>query len=80
MIIQDQTVYIIDFKTNRTVPENVQQIPVGILNQMVIYQHAIAQLYPNHDIVSGILWTKVPRYIEIPPHMLVEAKTNLRKS
>ena len=80
LIIQDQTVYIIDFKTNRTVPENVQQIPVGILNQMVIYQHAIAQLYPNHDIVSGILWTKVPRYMEIPPNMLVEAKTNLCKS
>ena len=33
---------------------------------MVIYEHAIKQLYPNYAIKTGILWTAEAKFMEIP--------------
>ena len=63
--MQDETVFVVDFKTNRAIPGNPEQIPVGILNQMVIYEHAIKQLYPKYVIKTGILWTAEAKFMEI---------------
>ena len=80
LIVQKETVFVIDFKTNRVIPETVSQIPIGILNQMVIYEHAIKQLYPNYTVKTGILWTSKSKFMEIPERILLDAKTNLCKS
>ena len=47
---------------------------------MVIYEHAIKQLYPNYAIKTGILWTAEAKFMEIPQRILSHAKTNLCKS
>ncbi|MGB1732333.1 MAG: PD-(D/E)XK nuclease family protein, partial [Paracoccaceae bacterium] len=80
LIVQKETVFVVDFKTNRAIPETVSQIPIGILNQMVIYEHAIKQLYPNYTVKTGILWTSKSKFMEIPQRILLDAKTNLCKS
>ena len=80
LIVLDETVFVVDFKTNRAIPGNAEQIPVGILNQMVIYEHAIKQLYPKYVIKTGILWTAEAKFMEIPQRILSDAKTNLCKS
>jgi len=80
LVIQDETICIVDFKTNRTIPKTPDQIPIGVLNQMVIYEHVINQLYPDHDVSSGILWTAKAKFMEIPKCILRDAKTNLCKS
>ena len=80
LIVQYETVFVVDFKTNRAIPETADQIPVGILNQMVIYEHAIKQLYPKYTVKTGILWTAEAKFMEIPQHSLLDAKTNLCKS
>jgi ATP-dependent helicase/nuclease subunit A len=80
LIVQDETVFVVDFKTNRAIPETAEQIPIGILNQMVIYEHAIKQLYQKYAIKTGILWTAEAKFMEIPQRILLDAKTNLCKS
>ena len=57
LIIGENKVQIIDFKTNSTVPENVNQIPTGILKQMSAYKQAVMQIFPDKEISCFILWT-----------------------
>ena len=57
LIIEENKVQIIDFKTNSTVPENVNQIPTGILKQMSAYKQAVMQIFPDKEISCFILWT-----------------------
>ena len=80
LVVRDETVFVVDFKTNRAIPGTAEQIPVGSLNQMVIYEHAIKQLYPNYTVRTGILWTAEAKFIEIPQRILLDAKTKLCKS
>jgi ATP-dependent helicase/nuclease subunit A len=80
LIIQQEMIFVVDFKTNRTIPDTPDHIPVGVLNQMVIYEHAIKQLYPKHTVISGILWTAKAKFMEIPHSILKDTKTNLCKS
>ncbi|MGA0302350.1 MAG: PD-(D/E)XK nuclease family protein, partial [Paracoccaceae bacterium] len=80
LVVLNETIFIVDFKTNRATPQTADQIPVGILNQMVIYEHAIKQLYPNYTVKTGILWTSKSKFMEIPQRILLDAKTNLCKS
>ena len=58
LIVASGTVHIVDFKTNRVVPDHPQDVPEGVLRQMGAYAHAIAQVYPDHDIQLSILWTQ----------------------
>ena len=80
LVVLNETIFIVDFKTNRATPQTADQIPVGILNQMVIYEHAIKQLYPDYTVKTGILWTAEAKFMEIPRRILLDAKTNLCKS
>lgn len=80
LIIQQEMIFVVDFKTNRAIPDTPDHIPAGVLNQMVIYEHAIKQLYPKHTVVSGILWTAKAKFMEIPHSILKDVKTNLCKS
>ncbi len=58
LIVADDTVTVIDFKSNAIVPDNVAQTPLGLLRQMGAYVRALEQIYPNHRIIAQILWTR----------------------
>jgi ATP-dependent helicase/nuclease subunit A len=66
LIISSDVVTIVDFKTNRTVPETPQTCPEGLLRQMGAYAHALAQIYPDHRIETAILWTKTGHLMALP--------------
>ena len=51
-------VLIIDFKSNRMVPDRPGAIPDGLVRQMRAYTDAMRQIYPNRRIDCAILWTR----------------------
>ncbi|WP_299045141.1 double-strand break repair helicase AddA [uncultured Tateyamaria sp.] len=55
--VTSNAVHIVDFKTNRAVPDHPAQTPEGVLRQMGAYAHAIAQIYPDHGLRLSVLWT-----------------------
>lgn len=57
LLIDGDSVTAIDFKTNRAVPNNPENTPVGLLRQMGAYAHALSQIYPEKVIRTEILWT-----------------------
>ena len=73
LIISDAQIDIIDFKSNRVVPQTPDQVPDGLLRQMGAYAHAIAQIYPGRAITCAILWTHEATLMPLPHDIVTNA-------
>lgn len=58
--ITEDTITIIDYKTNQEIPEKVEDIPISYIKQLEGYSTALRTIYPKHTIRAGILWTAGP--------------------
>ena len=72
LIVTPGHVEVIDFKSNRVVPQSADAVPDGILRQMGAYAHAVTQIFPDHTIQLSILWTHTATLMPIP-HDIVTA-------
>ncbi|SFJ75519.1 double-strand break repair helicase AddA [Jannaschia pohangensis] len=70
VIVGDDRVLIVDFKSNRVLPDTAQALPGGLRNQMGAYVAAARAIWPDHRIDAAILWTAGPRLMPLP-HELV---------
>ncbi|MEP1962684.1 double-strand break repair helicase AddA [Tateyamaria sp.] len=73
LIVTPDTIQIIDFKSNRTVPSTPQNCPEGVLRQMGAYAHAVAQIFPDHTQKLGILWTRTGQMMTLPHEIVTNA-------
>jgi ATP-dependent helicase/nuclease subunit A len=73
LIIQENTVWAVDFKTNARVPDTACATPDGILRQMGAYTHALAQVFPEKDIRTAILWTAKAELMALPHDLVTNA-------
>ncbi len=73
LIVTDEEVFAIDYKTNRIVPDAAENTPEGLLRQMGAYAAALTQICPNHRIRTGILWTETRQLMELPHEIVREA-------
>ena len=73
LVLSDDRVLAVDFKTNATVPEAPQDTPLGILRQMGAYSEALALIYPNRKIETAILWTKTASLMTLPQDIVMKA-------
>ncbi|QDY69970.1 double-strand break repair helicase AddA [Qingshengfaniella alkalisoli] len=70
LIVADDHVLAIDFKTNRQIPDSAEDVPEGLLRQMGAYAAALADIYPDKRIDTAILWTANATLMPLP-HELV---------
>ncbi len=72
LIVSDDIVLAVDFKTNATVPRTPDATPEGLLRQMGAYAHALQRIYPDREVRTAILWTRTARIMDLP-HDLVSS-------
>ncbi|MEO1639554.1 MAG: double-strand break repair helicase AddA [Pseudomonadota bacterium] len=77
LLITDEIITIIDYKSNRVVPPSADAIPEGIVNQLAIYHAAVAKIYPDMPIAAAILWTETATLMPLPDAQLHEALRRL---
>ncbi|WP_297007084.1 double-strand break repair helicase AddA [Thalassospira sp. UBA6510] len=70
LVVRDDEVMIVDYKTNRPPPRDVEDTPRAYRRQMSIYRAALAQMYPGKTVRCFILWTNGPWMVELPEHIL----------
>lgn len=58
LIISDEEVVAVDFKTNRIVPATPEDTPGGLLVQLGAYRAVLSQIYPDRHVRTAILWTQ----------------------
>lgn len=73
LLVEDDQIVAIDFKTNRLVPERPEDVPEGILRQMGAYAAMLAQLWPDRRIETAILWTAEARLMPLPETLVMAA-------
>ena len=57
LCIGTDTVWIVDYKSNRLSPATISQIPVNYVKQLALYQELLKQIYPDKLIRCALLWT-----------------------
>ncbi|MEM9791292.1 MAG: double-strand break repair helicase AddA [Pseudomonadota bacterium] len=62
LVITDHDVWIIDYKSNAHPP---RQLPAAIAGQLALYAVAMAEVYPEHRIRAGVLWTTTGGFSEL---------------
>jgi ATP-dependent helicase/nuclease subunit A len=72
LIVTPERILAIDFKTNATVPATPSDVPDGLLRQMGAYAAALAQIWPDRRVETGLLWTRTATLMPLP-HDLVTA-------
>ncbi len=73
MIVGTSRILIVDFKTNRVVPEHAGACPDGLLRQMGAYGAAVHQIYPAKRVDTALLWTRTAQLMMLPHDLVTEA-------
>jgi ATP-dependent helicase/nuclease subunit A len=63
-------VILADYKTDRTPPAGVEDVPVGYLRQLAAYRAILMQIYPQHAVDCLLIWTEAARAMPIPAALL----------
>ena len=73
LIVKDDHVHAIDYKTNRALPTTAAEVPSGVLAQMGAYALGLKQLYPGRAVRLSILWTRSGALMDIPVALALSA-------
>jgi ATP-dependent helicase/nuclease subunit A len=65
LLVAADHVLAVDFKTNRVVPVQPDEVPEGLLRQLGAYIHLLRPLYPGRRIEAAILWTATGRLMRL---------------
>ncbi|HZT87907.1 MAG TPA: double-strand break repair helicase AddA [Stellaceae bacterium] len=60
LVVTDDAVLIVDFKTLRPPPQRESDVPAVYLRQLAIYREALGRIYRGRDIRCALLWTDGP--------------------
>ncbi|MEO1797892.1 MAG: double-strand break repair helicase AddA, partial [Pseudomonadota bacterium] len=73
LIVAEERVLAVDFKSNQRVPMAAADVPEGILRQMGAYASALSLIYPDKRVKTAILWTQTATLMELDHRSVIEA-------
>jgi ATP-dependent helicase/nuclease subunit A len=73
LLVTPDRVLAVDFKSNAQVPDQPRNCPKGLLRQMAAYAHALAQIYPDREVETALLWTRTARLMVLPHDLVTDA-------
>jgi ATP-dependent helicase/nuclease subunit A len=65
LVVAEDRLLIVDFKTVRAPPATEAEVPSIYLSQLASYRAALAGIYPDREISCALLWTQGPRLMPI---------------
>lgn len=72
-----EDIMIVDYKTNRTPPKDLEGVAEAYLLQLASYRLALKKIYPGRRLRAALLWTLGPRILEIPEKRIEHAEQRL---
>ncbi|MHA7871762.1 MAG: double-strand break repair helicase AddA [Hyphococcus sp.] len=77
LVVEDSSVLIVDYKTNRPPPARIEDTAPAYLAQMAAYRALLQEIYPTHQIETALLWTFEARLMALPDAVLDHAFARL---
>jgi ATP-dependent helicase/nuclease subunit A len=75
LAIDGRRVLVVDYKTNRPPPQQLEDVAPGYIAQLAAYRALLQEIYPAHKIEAALLWTYDARLMPIPAEALDRAFT-----
>lgn len=63
LLVRENDVLIVDFKTNRPSPRLIDDVPQAYLKQMQLYKDALVKIYPDKEVKAALLWTETLEFM-----------------
>ncbi len=79
LAVGDDSVLIVDFKTNRPPPTREADVAPLYLTQMALYRAAAMKIFPGRRIACGLVWTEGPTLMALSNELL-DAEMGLIKA
>ncbi len=77
IVVRDDEVDVIDFKTGRRAPTTFDTIPIAHLRQMSAYAAVLTQVFPDRPVRALLLYTAGPIMFDLPADLLERHKPRL---
>jgi ATP-dependent helicase/nuclease subunit A len=74
LLIEEDRVVLVDFKTGRSIPAAPDNLPVAHLRQMAAYAAALETIFPGRKVEAALLFTHGPVMMPIPEALLAPHK------
>ena len=74
LLVSADRVRVIDFKTGRHVPLELDEVPTYHLRQMSAYAEALRVIFPGRRVEAALLYTAAPRLFDLPDDLLAGHK------
>ena len=74
LLVTDERVLVVDFKTGSRVPAGVEAVPPYHLRQMAAYAAALGVIFPGRAVAAALVYTAGPTLIGLPAALLAAAK------
>jgi ATP-dependent helicase/nuclease subunit A len=70
LVVTPEAVVLLDYKTNRTPPATLAEVPRAYLRQMAAYQALLEAIWPDRAVRPALLWTEGPRLMALDERVL----------
>jgi ATP-dependent helicase/nuclease subunit A len=77
LVLTEDAVLILDFKTNRPPPLAVADVAPVYLTQLATYRALLRQIYPDRAVRTALLWTDRPSLMTVPDRLLDDYSAHL---
>jgi ATP-dependent helicase/nuclease subunit A len=74
LLVTDEEVLIVDYKTNRPPPDQVDGVSEAYLHQLASYREVLRKIYPGRPIRCALIWTYNTRLMEIADALLDQCR------
>jgi ATP-dependent helicase/nuclease subunit A len=69
IVVTDTEVMILDYKSDRSPPKDLRDVPPAYLAQLAAYRSALTRMFPQKTVRTALLWTETAQLMIIPPNL-----------
>ena len=80
LLVTPERVQVVDFKTGRFAPADLDGVPVYHIRQMAAYVAALSVIFPDRAVDASLLYTSAPLLIRLPESVLATHKPGLTRA
>ena len=77
LVVDDERVLVVDYKTNRPSPDRIEDADTAYLAQMAVYAAVLREVFPGRAVEAALVWTDGPKLMPVPEKVMAEALARL---
>jgi len=77
LVVDEGRVLVVDYKTNRPSPDQIEDADPAYLAQMAVYAAVLREVFPGRTVEAALVWTDGPKLMPVPEKVMAQALARL---